>query len=87
MTRLNAHFQLKAFHYWIQWCHRPAQFSLNSICNQVGDIAGNEVSPTKQARGDNSKEPKIQSMKERRKKPWEKPGSVGGAVPFWSDEQ
>ncbi len=25
-------FELKAFHYWIQWCHRPAQFSLNSIC-------------------------------------------------------
>ncbi len=26
------------------------------LCNQVGDIAGNEVSPTKQARGDNGKE-------------------------------
>ncbi len=22
----------KAFHYWIQWCHCPAQFSLNTIC-------------------------------------------------------
>ncbi len=29
------------------------------LCNQVGDIAGNEVSPTKQARGDNGKEPKL----------------------------
>ncbi len=27
--------------------------------NQVGDIAGNELSPTKQARGDNGKEPKL----------------------------
>ncbi len=26
------------------------------LCNQVGDIAGNEVSPTKQARGENGKE-------------------------------
>ncbi len=25
-------FKLKAFHYWIQWCHCSAQFSLNSIC-------------------------------------------------------
>ncbi len=25
-------FELKAFHYWIQWCYRPAQFSLNNIC-------------------------------------------------------
>ncbi len=25
-------FELKAFHYWIQWCQCPAQFSLNSIC-------------------------------------------------------
>ncbi len=36
------------------------------LCNQVDDIAGNEVSPTKQARGE--------------KKPWEKPGSVGGRL-------
>ncbi len=25
-------FELKAFHYWFQWCHCPAQLSLNSIC-------------------------------------------------------
>ncbi len=29
------------------------------LCNQVDDFAGNEVSPTKQARGDNDKEPKL----------------------------
>ncbi len=29
------------------------------LSNQVGDIAGNEVSPTKQARGDSGKEPKL----------------------------
>ncbi len=47
------------------------------LFNQVDNIAGNEVSPTKQARGDSSKEPK----------PWEKPGSVGGAFLLWPDEQ
>ncbi len=58
MIRLNAIFQLKAFQIWIQWCHRPVQFK-SYLCNQVGDIAGNEVSPTKQARGDSGKEPKL----------------------------
>ncbi len=29
------------------------------LFNQVDDIAGNEVSPTKQARGDSGKEPKL----------------------------
>ncbi len=32
MTRLN-NFQLKAFHYWIQWWHRPAQFSSKRFCS------------------------------------------------------
>ncbi len=49
-----------------------------SLFNQVDDIAGNEVSPTKQA--------KIPSVTEWRKKPWEKPGSVGGPVLLWPDE-
>ncbi len=34
------------------------QFKLY-LCNQVDDFAGNEVSPTKHARGDNGKEPKL----------------------------
>uniref|UniRef100_A0A8C2JAF7 DNA nucleotidylexotransferase n=1 Tax=Cyprinus carpio TaxID=7962 RepID=A0A8C2JAF7_CYPCA len=29
------------------------------LCNQVDDITGNEVSPTKQARSDSGKEPKL----------------------------
>ncbi len=61
--------------------HRPAQFSSKSLFNQVDDIAGNEVSPTKQARG--TKPP---SVTERRKKPWEKPGSVGGPFLLWPDD-
>ncbi len=34
------------------------QFKLY-LCNQVDDIAGNEDSPIKQARGDSGKEPKL----------------------------
>ncbi len=38
----------------------PTQFSLNSVCAiKSTDIAGNAVSPTKQARGDSGKEPKL----------------------------
>ncbi len=50
------------------------------LFNQVDDIAGNEVSPTKQARGDSDKEPKLHCWQNGEKKPWEKPGSVGGAI-------
>ncbi len=54
------------------------------LCNQVNNITGNEVSQTKKARGECSKEPKLnqkqgtktKSVTEWREKPWEKPGSV-----------
>uniref|UniRef100_A0A8C2KQG9 DUF4371 domain-containing protein n=1 Tax=Cyprinus carpio TaxID=7962 RepID=A0A8C2KQG9_CYPCA len=36
-----------------------AKFSLNSICVRSNDIAVNEMSPNKQARGDSDKEPKL----------------------------
>ncbi len=54
-----------------------------SLFNEVDDIAGNEVSPTKQttARNQNSIGDRME------KKPWEKPGSVGGPVLLWPDEQ
>ncbi len=54
------------------------------LCNQVGDIAGNEVSPIKQARGENGKEQN--SVTEWRKRPRKKPGSVRGPVPLLPDE-
>ncbi len=38
------------------------------------------MSPTEQARGDSGKEPKLPLRQNGEKKPWEKPGSVGGAV-------
>ncbi len=39
------------------------------LCNKVNDIAGNEVSPTKQARGD-SEGTTTPSVTEQRKKEW-----------------
>ncbi len=60
MTRLNAHFSVKGISLL------NSVISLSSsvqckyyLCNQVCDIAENEDSPTKQARGDNGKEPKL----------------------------
>ncbi len=46
---------------------------------QVDDIAGNE-GQRRQLQGT-----KTQSVTERRKKPWEKPGSVGGPFLLWPD--
>ncbi len=42
-------------HFIIEFSNGIVQLS----CNQVDDIAGNEDSPTKQARGDSSKERKL----------------------------
>ncbi len=60
MTRLNAHFSVKGISLLnsVMSSSSSVQFKL-SLCNQVGDIAGNEVSPTKQTRGDNGKKPKL----------------------------
>ncbi len=59
MTRLNTQFSVKGISLLNSVMHLPAQFSSKSLFNQVDDIAGNEVSPTKQARGDSGKEPKL----------------------------
>ncbi len=56
------------------------------LFNQVDDIAGNEVSPTKQARGDSGKEPKLHRWQNGEKKTWEKPGSVRGSFLLWPDD-
>ncbi len=62
MTRLNTQFSVKGIS-WIQLNSVMASSSSvqfkKFLFNQVDDIAGNEVSPTKQARGDSGKEPKL----------------------------
>ncbi len=72
-------FELNAFYYWIQWCHCPAQFSLNSICAIKSAILCPQLSKpeTTTARNQNS----IGDRTEKKK-----PGSVRGAVPLWPDE-
>ncbi len=81
MTRLNTQFSVKGISLLnsVMASSSSVQFK-KFLFNQVDDIAGNEVSPTKQARGDSGKEPKLQ------KKPWEKPGSVGGPFLLWPDD-
>ncbi len=59
-------FQLKAFHYWIQCWHHPAQFSLNSIC-AIKSVISLEMKCPKQARGYNGKEPKLHRWQNREK--------------------
>ncbi len=60
MRRLNAHFSVKGISVLnsVMSSSSSVQFK-KYLCNQVGDIDGNEVSPTKEARGDNDKEPKL----------------------------
>ncbi len=57
------------------------------LCNQVGDIAGNEVSPTKQARGDNGKEPKLHRWQNREKNLGRNQAQLGGHFPSGKTNQ
>ncbi len=79
-------FELKAFHYWIQWCYRPAQFSLNNICAIKSMISLAMKCP--QLSKPEATAARVQNTIGDRteKKPWEKPGSVGGPVLLWPDE-
>ncbi len=58
MTRLNTQFSVKGISLLnsVMASSSSVQFK-KFLFNQVDDIAGNEVSPTKQARGDSGKEP------------------------------
>ncbi len=60
MTRLNTQFSVKGISLLnsVMASSSSVQFK-KFLFNQVDDIAGNEVSPTKQARGDSGKEPKL----------------------------
>ncbi len=57
------------------------------VCNQVNDFAGNEDSPTKQARGDSGKKRKTPSVTEWRKNLGRKnQAQSGGQFPLRPDE-
>ncbi len=56
------------------------------LFNQVDDIAGNEVSPTKQARGDSGKEPKLHWWQNGEKNLGRNQAQSGGAFLLWPDD-
>ncbi len=65
-------FQLKSVHWWfnvdiIQFSSLP-----NNVC------AISQASPNKQAKGDSGKDLKLHRWQRSSRKPWEKPGTVGG---------
>ncbi len=86
MTRLNTQFSVKGISLLnsVMASSSSVQFK-KFLFNQVDDIAGNEVSPTKQARRQRQGT-KTPSVTEQRKKPWEKPGSIGGPFLLWPDD-
>ncbi len=79
-------FELKAFHYWIQWCYRPAQFSLNNICAIKSMISLAMKCPQLSKPEETAARVQNSIGDRTEKKPWEKPGSVGGPVLLWPDE-
>ncbi len=86
MTEFNTQFSAECISLLNLVMHRPAQFSLNNICAIKSMISLEMTCPqlskpeATAARNENS----IGDRTE--KKPWEKPGSVGGAVPLRPDE-
>ncbi len=86
MTRLNTQFSVKGISLLNSVMHRPAQFiSKSFLFNQVDDIAGNEVSQLSKPEGTAARSQN--SIGDRtEKKPWEKPGSVGGPFLLWPDD-
>ncbi len=57
------------------------------LFNQVGDITGNEVPPTKQAGGDNSKEPKLHRWQNGEKNLGRNQAQSGGQFPSGQTKQ
>ncbi len=61
MTRFNTQFSVEGILFLVNLVTASSssvQFKYY-LFNQVDNVAGNEVSPTKQARGDSGKEPKL----------------------------
>ncbi len=82
---LTLNFQFN-FHYWILWWHHPSQFSLNSIC-AIKSMISLEMKCPQLSKPEATAARNKNSICERmEKKPWEKPGSVGGPVSLWPDE-
>ncbi len=57
------------------------------LCNLVDDFAGNVVSPTKQARGDSGKEPKLHRWQNGEKNLGRNQAQSGGQFPSGQTNQ
>ncbi len=75
------HFQLKAFRYLIQWWHRPAQFSLNSICAVKSTISLERSVPNLASQRPQRQGTKTPSVTECRKNLGRNQAQSGGQFP------
>ncbi len=87
MTRLNTQFSVKGISLLnsVMASSSSVQFK-KFLFNQVDDIAGNEVSPTKQARGDSGKEPKLIGDRTEKKNLGRNQAQSGGPFLLWPDD-
>ncbi len=87
MTRLNTQFSVKGISLLnsVMASSSSVQFK-KFLFNQVNDIAGNDVSPTKQARGDSGKEPKLHRWQNGEKNLGRNQAQSGGPFLLWPDK-
>ncbi len=83
MTRFNTQFSVEVISFLnlVMALSSSVKFKYY-LCNQVIDITGHEVSPTKQARGDSGKEPKLHRWQNGEKTLGENRLSRGGSSPL-----
>ncbi len=87
MTKLNTQFSVKGMSLLnsVMASSSSVQFKKFQF-NQVDDIAGNEVSPTKQARGDSGKESKLHWWQNGEKNLGRNQAQSGGPFLLWPDD-
>ncbi len=86
MTSLKNTFSVEGIPLLNSVLHRPAQFSLNSIC-AIKSTVSLEMKCSQLSKPEATAARNQNSIGDRmEKKPWKKPGSVGGPVLLWPDE-
>ncbi len=86
MTRLNTQFSVKGISLLNSVMHRAAQFSSKSICSIKSTISL-EMKCPQLSKPEATAAMNQNSIGDRtEKKPWEKPGLVGGPFLLWPDE-
>ncbi len=86
MTRFNTKFSVKGISLLNSVMHRPAQFSSKSFCSIKSTILL-EIKCPQLSKPEATAARNQNSICDRtEKKPWEKPGSVGGPFLLWPDD-